>query len=38
MQNLSFYSNFSHGIGNLFSIYEFDCPSAIFRPSSKSDI
>ena len=25
---------FSHGVVSLFSIYEFDCPSDIFRPSS----
>ena len=24
----------SHGVVSLFSIYEFDCPSGIFRPSS----
>ena len=24
---------FSHGIVSLFSIYEFECPSGIFRPS-----
>ena len=29
---LSFFI-FSHGVVSLFSIYEFDCPSGIFRPS-----
>ena len=24
---------FSHGVVSLFSVYEFDCPSGIFRPS-----
>ena len=27
--------SFSHGVVSLFSIYQFDCPSGIFRPSFK---
>ena len=29
---------FSHGVVSLFSIYEIDCPSGIFRPSLLSDM
>ena len=30
---LFFLFNYSHGVVSLFSIYEFDCPFGIFRPS-----